>query len=236
MKLVQYDRLHKRDGPDCRAAKKKAQSEAQSRFNQKSSAEKLEFLLAANFRRGDLVVVLTYADDKNVNFREDTMPLLKAFRKKMSQRRKTKCQPFVCVWNIESRHEKGRYHHHMVINSTGDDIDDLRAAWPYGNVHIEALRVDKEKNYATQARYMCKEYPDYVGQRTWSHTMNCKKPEMESYAVSDDTVIDIPEGAIVLEDVTWSNQYTSFRYVKYIASSTLRAPRAKRKHKRRLRN
>ena len=182
-----------------------------------------------------MVVVLTYAEEQKVSFREDAANRLECFRRRMSKIRKTKGQPFVCAWNIERKHGEARFHHHLVINSTGDDIDDLREAWPYGSVHIDALRVDKVKNYATQARYMCKEDPDKVGQHRWSCTVNCKKPEYDAYSVSDDTIIEVPEGAIILEDVTWSNQYTSFRYVKYIASTALRAPRAKRKHKRRLR-
>lgn len=181
------------------------------------------------------MVVLTYSEDYKVTFRKDASKRLELFRRRMNKRRKDRGQSFVCVWNIERKHGDARYHHHMVINSTGADIDDLREAWPYGGVFIEPLRVDADKNYATQARYMCKEDPDYLGQHRWGCTKNCKKPERETYLVSDDTLIEVPPGSIVLEDVAWNNQYTSFRYVKYIASTALRAPRAKRKHKRRLR-
>lgn len=230
-----YDRVNRRDDARTRAAKRKAQSEAQARMNAKTSWQKLELMLAANFRPGDCVVCLTYSDEWLPFSGDEARYRLKLFRASMSKARKAAGLPFVCVWNIETRHGEGRYHHHLVLNSTGADLDALRAAWPYGSVHLEPLRADGEKNYETLARYMCKEYPEAVGRRTWSYTRNCRKPEVETFAVDNDSRLEIPDGAVLLEAEKVSNQFGSWEYIKMIAEVRPRAPKAKRKHKRRLR-
>lgn len=233
---VVYDRVRKKDDDRVRAAKHKAQSEAQARMNQQYSWQKLELMIAANFRPGDCVVVLDY-DDKFLPFmRREADYRIKLFRAALSKLRREAGQEFRMIWNVESRHEGGRYHHHCVINSTGRDLEDLKTAWPYGGVYIKPLRADKEKNYETLAKYMCKEYPEAVGRRTWSYTRSCKHPEVESFLVSDDTALTVPEGAVVLASEKCSNQWSSWEYVKMISEVLPRAPRAKRRHKRRSRN
>lgn len=234
-KEVLYDRVRARDDSRTRAAKRKAQSEAQQRLNAQASWQKLELMLATNFRPGDLVVVLDYAEAWLPYNRDEAAYRLKLFRAAMTRTRKAAGENFVAIWNIETRHGEGRYHHHLVINSTGADLEALRAAWPYGGVHIEPLRADGEKNYETLARYMCKEYPEKLGKRTWSYTRNCKHPEVETFVVSDDTELTVPEGAVLLVDERFVNQYTSYHYIKMIAEQLPKAPKAKRKHRRRLR-
>ena len=234
-KEVLYNRVRIKDDRRCRNAKHKAQSEAQARMNAQYSWQKLELMLAANFKPGDLVVVLDYSEYWLPYNREEAGYRLKLFRAAMARARREAGQSFVAVWNHETRHGDGRYHHHLVINSTGADIETLKAAWPYGGVHVEPLRADREKNYETLAGYMCKEYPEKLGKRTWSYTRNCKHPEMETFVVPDDTELVVPEGAVVLEEGKYSNQYTSFHYVKMIAEVLPKAPKAKRRHRRRMR-
>lgn len=232
---VIYDRINRRDDERTRTAKRKAQSEAQSRMNAKYSWQKLEQMLAVNFRPGDCVLCLDY-ENKYLPFtRREADYRLKLFRAAMSAIRKAAGEEFRMVWCTESRHEAGRYHHHVVINSTGCDLEAIRLAWPFGGVFMEPLRADGEKNYETLARYMCKEYPERVGKRTWSYTRSCRHPEVETFTVPDDTKLELPEGAVVLAAERSVNQYGSWEYVKMISEVLPRAPKAKRKHRRRLR-
>lgn len=232
---VIYDRINRRDDERTRAAKRKAQSEAQARMNARSSWQKLELIIAKNFRPGDCVVGLDY-DERYLPFSKTEADYrVKQFRAAMSRKRKAGGQEFRMVWNTESKHSGGRYHHQCVINSTGWDIDDLRAAWPYGGVHLEPLRADKEKNYETLARYMTKEYPETNSRRVWSYTRSCKQPEIESFIVPDDTVLEVPEGAVVLAHNPGSEFVLSYQYIKMISEVLPRAPKPKRKHRRKLR-
>ena len=226
-----YPRGKRSDSAKVRAEKKKLSSAAQQRMNNLYSAQKLEFMLAANFVRGDCVVVLTY-DNKNLPLsRKEAEARLKYFRSKLAAARKVSGAELRIIWNTEGKHGEKRFHHHVVFNATGNDLELIKKLWVYGSVELEGLRVDKEKNYASLAHYMCKETREKPGLRSWSYSRNCKHPEVETFVVSDDTTIQAPKGSIVLEQHSEINQYGSYKTVKYISSRLPRAPRARRKAK-----
>ena len=136
------------------------------------------------------------------------------------------------VWNTEHKHGEGRYHHHVVINSTGDDYDIILKLWGQGEIDIKPLRVDSEKNYGSLAAYMCKERPEKAGQRCWSYTRNAKKPEMETFRVDDDTQLQPPKGSVVIKEASEKTMYGSYKWLKYLVpQSYKRRSRRRRKRK-----
>lgn len=212
-----YPRVTVKDSNKVRAAKKKASSEAQKRMNRIYSYQKLELLLAANFVPGDLVITLTCDNDHLPTTKKEAVSQLKYFRQKLSAMRKKKGQELVAVWCTEHKHGDGRWHHHMVINATGDDFDAIRKLWIYGdNVEITKLRIEGDKNYESLARYMAKEEPEKLGQRSWSYTRNCNKPEIETFRVEDDTQIQAPSGATVLSEVSERTADSYYKIIKYL--------------------
>lgn len=231
-----YPRIVKTDGCRARAAKRALSSEAQRRMNRIYSWQKLELLLAANFGPGDLVVTLTYDDAHLPETRAQTRERVKTFRKALTAIRKAQGQELVMFWNTEHKHGDGRWHHHCVINATGDDFKQIRSCWVYGcTVEIEKLEVSRYRNFETLARYMAKEEGDKLGQRSWSYTRNARKPEVETFRVEDDTTVQIPRGALDLGTFSDSNQYGHARVVKYMAPGWDRRqrPRARRSRPRR---
>lgn len=229
-----YPRVDRRDSDKVRAAKRKASSEAQKRMNQTYSWQKLELMLASNFRPGDLVVTLTYDDAHYPASRKASEQRLKYFRQQLTAHRLMTGRDMVMFWCTEHRHGDGRWHHHTVINATGDDYELIRKLWIYGSdVEIKPLRVDKEKNYETLAKYMCKEEGDRLGQRKWSYTRNARKPEVETFRVEDDTTVQVPKGATEIRNTSDSTQYGSFRVIKYLAPGWEKQPRPKTKRRRR---
>ena len=230
-----------RDAPKVRQGKRKASSEAQQRMNAIYSYQKLELMLAANFLPGDLVVVLTYDDAHLPETRAQAQAKLKYFRAKLSTARKKRKQTLVMFWNEEHLHRDsselsdGRWHHHCVINATGDDYKELLKLWGQGEIYVEPLRVDKEKNYETLARYMCKEARDKPGQRCWSYTRGAAKPEVETFRVPDDTTIAVPKGSTVIEEASSKTEFGAYRYIKYLGAPVRRRPgtRARRRRKNR---
>lgn len=228
-----YPRGKSSDSPKARAEKKKLSSAAQQRMNKLYSAQKLEFMLAANFVRGDCVAVLTYDDDNLPLTRKEAEQRLKYFRSKLAKERKTEWDELVIIWNTEGKHGEKRFHHHIVFNAVGNDLEALKRLWVYGDVQLEKLKIDKEKNYASLAHYMCKESREKPGLRSWSYSRNCKHPEVETFAVPDDTTIQAPKGSVILEEHSESNQYGSYKTVKYISSRIVKATKPKRKSKRR---
>lgn len=232
---VIYSRAGSREDAVVRQAKRKTSTEAQQRANARYSWEKLELMLAANYVPGDLVVTLTFDDDHLPPDRKTTTARCKKFRRELGEIRKTAGQELRMVWAIENKVGEGRWHLHAVINATGTgDFADVLRCWPYGsNVEITRLQVNKRKNYETLARYMCKEARERSGLRSWSYTRNCRHPETETFSVPDDTRVEIPEGATVIQEETKRTEYAEFQYVKYLAVAPVvlrrMRPRAKRR-------
>lgn len=240
VKEVIYPIGTRHDVPRAISGKRRLSSEAQQRMNAIYSWQKLELMLAANFMPGDLVIVLTYDDKHLPRNRAEARSRLKYFRAKLAAARRRRGQELVMFWNEEHLHsstnvlEDGRWHHHIVVNSTGDDYKELLELWGQGGIDIKPLRVDGEKNYESLARYMCKEVRDKLGQRSWSYTRTAKKPESESFRVPDDETVAAPKGSTVLEEDSSRTEWGAYRYIKYLAAgwNQGRRKRAKRKRKR----
>ena len=145
---------------------------------------------------------LTFDDDHLPPDRKTAAARCKKFRKELGEIRKAAGSELRMIWTIENKVGEGRWHLHAVANATGtDDFADILRCWPYGsNVEIQRLQVNKKKNYESLARYMTKEARERPGLRSWSYTRNCRHPETESFPVPDDTRVEIPEGATVIQE------------------------------------
>lgn len=206
-----------------RAKRGTATSEAQRQINAVLSWQKLKLLLAANFRRGDIVACLTFDDEHLPKTRAQVVNKFKWFLHKAAAARRSAGREFVCCWSIEHRHGDGRWHIHIICNATGPgDYAELAALWGQGRCQFAALRVDQRRNYETLARYMAKEGPERVGQRSWSYTRNARKPEEESFWVDDSTTLRPPRGAIVFADMQSRGEWA---YIEYAYEDALKARR-----------
>ena len=231
---VIYTRAASRDRAVIRQAKRKVSTEAQQRLNARYSWEKLELMLAANFLPRDLVVTLTFDDQHLPATRAEAAARLKKFRSELARIRAAAGQEMRMIWTIENRSGDGRWHVHLVVNQTGDDFREILRCWPCGgNTEIRRLRVDKQKNYESLARYMCKEARERSGLRSWSYTRSCRHPEVETFPVSDDTRIEVPEDATVIVQEQKRTEWAEFEFVKYLATAPVKLrrgqPRAYRK-------
>ena len=203
-----------------------ASSEAQRRMNAIYSWQKLELLLAANLVKGDIVGCLTFDDAHLPESREQVRHKFKWFLNKLTAARKKRGQTTVMFWSIEHMHGDGRWHIHIACNATGDDYAEIVKLWGQGECEFSALRVDKKKNYETQARYMAKEERDKPGQRSWSYTRNIKRPEVESFPVREFSTLRIPKDTTVFEDVRSRGEW---QYVKYAYNDALKVRRRRRR-------
>lgn len=233
---VIYSRAAAREPARVRQAKRKVSSEAQQRANARCSWEKLELMLAANFVPGDLVVTLTFDNAHLPKTRNAAAARCKKFRSAAGEMRKKAGSELRMIWALENKSDDGRWHVHAVLNATdGQDYEEIRKLWPWGqNIEIRKLQIGREKNYETLARYMCKEARERPGLRSWSYTRNCRHPETEIFPVSDDTRIEIPEGATVIQEETKRTEWAEFQYVKYLAVNPVNL-RRRRQRKRRQR-
>lgn len=231
-----YPALHPRDGDAVRQGKRNCSSEAQKRMNLTHAWQNLELILAANFVPGDLICVLTYDDAHLPKTRAEAVRNVSRFADRLRYARKEK--PVVYAYNTEHLHkhedyrQDGRWHHHFVVNATGDDYDRIRRCWGRGHVYFQKLRVDKEYHYERLARYMCKEKRDKLGHRLYSCSRNARKPDRETRMTENDFKITVPRSAMVLEDTGHvRTAYGNYRYVKYILPAYLGRSRRIRKRK-----
>ena len=230
-----YPAPNPRDSVRARQGKKALSSEAQRRMNLKYAWQKLELLIAANFGVKDLWITFTYDDAHLPSSRKEANAIMKAFLRKLRAARLANGGlAFQYIYVTEHKHGDGRWHHHVLINATGEDFELIRKLWIQGGVEIKPIRIDKDKNFETLARYMCKEQRDKVGLRLWSGSRNLKKPERECWRVPDDTPLAPPTSSpLVLEDTgDVTTAYGHYRYVKYLAAGWHLTARPKAKRKR----
>lgn len=217
-------KVHRSPAADkARGRRGNATCEAQRLINAKNSWQKLKLLLASNFIKGDIVGCLTFDETHLPETRKQICNKLKWFIKKLSEARRARGKDLVMFWSIEHRHGDGRWHIHIVLNATcADDYAEIHRLWGQGETELSALRVDKNKNYESLARYMCKEPRDKVGQRSWSYTRNAKHPEVETFTVPDDTVIRVPKETTVFADVRSKGEW---QFVEYAYNNALKRRR-----------
>lgn len=237
-----YPAPHPRDSRGVRQGKRALSSQAQQMMNLKYAYQKLELQIAANFGAKDLYATFTY-DDKHLPVdRQEAAKKMKAFWKRLREARKARGQElrYIYVTEHKHRHESasmdGRWHHHVLINATGEDYELIRKLWGQGNIEFRSMRVDEEKHFETLARYFCKEQRDKLGQRLWSGSLNLRKPERECFRVPDDTPLKMPpeSRAIRLADTgDVRTAYGHYRYIKYIARGGLTSFRPKARRRRR---
>ena len=221
-----YPRRDRRDSDKVRAAKTKASSEAQRRMNQIYSYQLLELLLATNFPTpgSGLAVVLTFDDEHLPHNRAEAQRRFKYFLRKLRQARAAANlpEPVVIYAPEVLTSSSGRWHYHLVIDNTGQDMAMLRQCWIYGsNIEIEKLRVDAEKNHETLARYMskelreCQEAYSKPGLHGWSCTRNVKRPAVETQTAEADEQIIVPDHCALLLDDYKETEFARWRVVKY---------------------
>lgn len=259
-----YDRCSPRDSEMQRAAKHQASSAALRRMNQIYSYQQLELRLAKNFPTpgSGLWITLTHDDAHMPGSRKEAQLRFKYFLKKLRAARKAAGLPEpVVFWAPEIlTSESGRWHQHVVMDSTGHDFSLIRDCWIYGSdIEIRKLGIpepgedppswydpnaDEPGNYFRMvAKYMtkelreCQEYETKPGLHGWSCTRNAKKPEVDTCTVPDDYELEAPEGSTVMMDEQKRTEWSSYRVIKYRFSGEgfSPAPRAKRrrqKHRR----
>jgi len=234
------------DSEKVRAAKSKATSEAQKLRNQILSTRELELRLSVNYPTpgSGLVIVLSYDDEHLPKSRKEAQRRFKYFLQKLRAERRAASlpEPRVIYAPEALTSQSGRWHHHIVVDNTGDDLDMIRRCWIYGSeIDCTPIRVDEEKNHETLARYMSKElreaqeYECRPGLHGWGCTRNCRKAEVDVQIVEDSSRLRAPKGATVLAQERRSTEFAEHALLKYRLPARCFQPRARARRRRRLR-
>lgn len=225
------------DTPKQRKQKQKASSAARERLNARTSFQKLERVLADNFDNGDLFVTLTYDDKHLPEDKGKAVRRVKTFLSKLRAARKARGQTLRYIYVTEGCNPGGRLHHHLVLNSTGDDLEEIKALWTWGdNVEVRRLTFDREYTYEDLASYLTKEPREWghprVGERTWTPSLGLVRSEPETVEVPDIvTLSPPPEALVVSRDGPHQNGWGEWCWIKYLLpyNPARRKPKAKRR-------
>lgn len=231
-----YTVAYPHDPEHVRQEKRKMSTKARQRQNIKAACKALELLIAANFTARDLVLTLTYRNKDLPDSRKAAVGNLKKFFRDLRAHRKARGQELKYIYVTESKHEKGRLHHHVVINSTGADLDVIKSLWRWGD-DIEMDYVDTPQ-YRALAEYLSKE-PKEAGarnsKRMWTPSKNLARPIQKCDWIDDRVTLEPPPGATVLESSSERNEFGEYVYLKYmlpeIKPRPCRTSRRRRPHK-----
>lgn len=210
---IQYRAAHSRDPAVQRAAKTQISSPAREVVNARTSWQKLMLLLACNFTPQDLVVTLSYTDDALPKTKDDADKRLTSFLRRLRAARKDAGQELRYVRVTEGYHSGGRFHHHLIINSTGDDFDIIRQLWSKNGDNVQFDKFGRD-GCDRWGKYLTKEPRVkgriHVGDRTWRSSIHMRKPVVSCDYVSEDDKLQPPPGAEVLDRADCQNGYGSF--------------------------
>lgn len=215
VKSVIYTAPEPRDGQHVRAVKSRMTTAAQKAMNDKAARVRLEMLLAANFGPRDLFFTLTYRDDDLPAKRTAAVYNVRKFLKQLREYRKVRGQALKYIYTTEDKHGGGRLHHHLVISSTGDDMEIIRSLWIYGDV-VEFEYVGNY-DYEQLSRYLTKEGAEKrpVGAQLWTASRNLEKPVVRREYVANDAALTVPLGCHILEKEERETEFGSYCYIKY---------------------
>lgn len=227
VKVVEYTPPMPRDNPTQRQAKHKTTTAAQRALNYRTAQGRLEDKLACNFGRNDYFITLTYRDGAEPRNRKEANRNKTQYLRRLHAQRKKRGDALKWVCAIENKHGKGRWHLHMIINSSGPrDLEEIISLWPFG--HVAVSRLYDADHHATTwldiARYLTKERPEDghddtpVGAQIYSCSRNLAKPHVVTEWVADSSKISIPAAAIVYDRTETENEYSRYMYVKYLTA------------------
>lgn len=247
---VLRDRVSRYDSGKPRAQKQKATSASQKALNLKNATRHVERTLAKNFPTSGSAnfVTLTYSDEMlpscpdPADCRARVLKDKDSFLARLRRIRAKKGLPVPrAVWCIEvltSAHN--RWHVHLVLDNTGDDLEDIQRCWKGGgHIDLEPLLIDEDQNHESLARYMTKEMRELQdrnprpGAHVWGITRSCWKYEVEHITVPDDYEIQPPESSEILDDRRESTEFASWHYVKARVGSQAFPKPARAKRRRR---
>lgn len=199
-------------------------SPARESLNAKLSWQKLMLTLAANFCCSDLVLTLTYRDEALPKRREDADKSLTKLIRDLRAYRKDRGIPLIYVRVTEGYHSGGRLHHHLIINSTGQDYDIIRQLWERNgdNIDVESFGTDGPERWG---KYLTKEPREkgrrYVGDRTWRCSIHMKKPEITAVWVEEGDDLQPPPGSYVTDKAEVQNCYGRFCHIMAMLPDTI---------------
>lgn len=157
IEIVKCYAMRQRKGQERDPSYKKKTREEMQEANRRQAAKKLARLINANFRPGDLHVILTYVREKRPMPKE-AQDKLKHFLDAMRKKYHKVMKEFKYIAATE--YHRKAIHHHIILNNINDGaettMDYIRKLWKeYG--HPKYVQLYDDAEYEQLADYLIKE-------------------------------------------------------------------------------
>lgn len=202
-------------------------SAGQTRRNSKNAESKLTSLMDANFKKGDLHVVLTYKKevDKELKSYEDANCDIHKFLRKLRSTFEKESLVFYHIHTL-GVDDNGGLHHHLLIPNY--DYKSVEKCWENscensGHVHFTAIRDDGE--ISNLAHYFIKNTQEarekgFRIPKLWSSSRNLKKPFVHVTDINENLDLCCEpkpiKGYYILKEMTYRLAASGFIYLHYM--------------------
>lgn len=184
-------------------------------INFRTSIEKLWLLLECNFKPNDLYISMGYRDEMLPKTKDQAEKNLTWFIRCLRAERNAEGKDLVYIRVTEGFHTGLRFHHHIIINATGNDYSVIRKLWKKFGDNVEILPYSCKSPLA-HAEYLTKEPKKRgrrrVGERMWRISRNAKRPVITKEDVPGGTDLLVPAGAKLLNERNSNNIFGRFQY------------------------
>lgn len=165
--------LNRKDVP--RAEKSRTSRETQKKLNRENRRKKIVRLMNTNFKKGDLIVTLTYKDGVFPDLdraRKDVKNYLAAIARYRKKQGMTALQYIYVIEYEDGPSGKIRIHQHLIMSAMDRDIAESK--WNKGRVESRYADPDGDFGLEGFASYICK--LESNGRHLIQHSRNLKKP------------------------------------------------------------
>lgn len=215
---VLYPTPVKSDSRRARREKREFSTAARQLLNDKTSKQRLETLLAANFSAGDLFLTATFGGQYRKLDESEKLNCLKRFFRNLRDRNRRRGAETLYIYapHRADEHEPN-VHVHAVIRLGALTLDELRAMWKYGNLDVKFVGNGDFGDFEYLSAYLCHEFDQREkGKRLWVPSKGLKQPEIETEEVPAGTILAVPDGYSVLRRGGEEGMYSCWMYLKCI--------------------
>lgn len=216
-----------------RSQKKNATSEAAIKRNKKAMTMKVWTKIVSNFSDGDWFLTLTYSDAPTT--KTEAATIFRQFKRKIKKECAKQNIEVRSIWTPpEIGKEKGRLHHHLVINKEVP-LNLIQTYWTYGVVNISRLDEEKYKTaYYGLAEYIVKDTAENYDRKRDLHkkAYSCTKNLLEGITkktMVKKQVVTVPKGWQLVEESLneYLDEYTGELILEYKLKSVVPRPNTK---------
>ena len=204
-----------------RAKREKPTVDAQKRVNQRKAEKDLRRLMNTNFRDGDLLIRLDFANAREITSSAQMQDKISKALRKMKRKAAADGIELKYIY-VKEMGKRGGRHIHLMITRVSTEL--IRECWPHGGIHIDPLYSGGQyrKIAAYFVKYAAKTEETegkLIGKR-WYGSRNLERPKVTKKIIKSGHFREIVrkvQGYVLEKDTLQSgiSDFTGFKYFSY---------------------